>query len=69
MTSPKTSIEVNVPITVTSFAGIVAGISLQPEKVKPSFVGSSSGVITMPQATFGGGSLGGNYWVFLPLIS
>ena len=41
----------NEPLTVTSCAGIVSGISDQPLKVYPSLVGSASGVIVAPYST------------------
>ena len=40
----------NEPLTVTSCAGIVSGISDHPLNVYPSFAGLSSGVIVVPKA-------------------
>ena len=56
MTIPSTTnltmyeFEENEPMTFTSCAGIVAGISLHPENVFPSFCGAAKGVMAVPKA-------------------
>ena len=42
--------EENEPMTFTLCAGIVAGISLHPENVFPSFCGAAKGVMAVPKA-------------------